>query len=255
MKEKKAAQVFAIIYPVFLYFVMTAVALSLLDYILPESVDTKLSRQLATSLVALPMLAVFYRKEKKEGGAKQTRIFFVLAVMFATGGCFALAFNDLLGLFRLVEYSPSYVQVEETFYTGRLMLEILALCIVIPIVEELLYRGIVLQRCVAAFGDRAAVFVSAAVFGLLHMNLAQFVYAAVFGVLLAYVTNVTGSIAGAIAAHMAANLTSTLRAELGLFAFADAGPAILALAMAGLFGVAGMGIFMIWKMAKEETFL
>ena len=68
----------------------------------------------------------------------------------------------------------------------------------------------------------AAVFVSAAVFGLLHMNLAQFVYAAVFGVLLAYVTNVTGSIAGAIAAHMAANLTSTLRAELGLFAFADA---------------------------------
>ena len=42
------------------------------------------------------------------------------------------------------------------------------------------------------------------------MNLAQFVYAAVFGVLLAYVTNVTGSIAGAIAAHMAANLTSTL---------------------------------------------
>ncbi len=201
--------------------------------------DTKLSRQLATSLVALPMLAVFYRKEKKEGGAKQTKIFFVLAVMFATGGCFALAFNDLLGLFRLVEYSPSYVQVEETFYTGRLMLEILALCIVIPIVEELLYRGIVLQRCVAAFGERAA----------------QFVYAAVFGVLLAYVTNVTGSIAGAIAAHMAANLTSTLRAELGLFAFADAGPAILALAMAGLFGVAGMGIFMIWKMAKEETFL
>ncbi len=62
------------------------------------------------------------------------------------------------------------------------MLEILALCIVIPIVEELLYRGIVLQRCVAAFGERAAVFVSAAVFGLLHMNLAQFVYAAVFGV-------------------------------------------------------------------------
>ena len=38
---------------------------------------------------------------------------------------------------------------QHEFYTGRLMLEILALCIVIPIVEELLYRGIVLQRCVA----------------------------------------------------------------------------------------------------------
>lgn len=240
-------QVWNIIYPVFLYFAVTVLVLYLIDGFWPETRTNRLFQQLLTSLAVLPMLYVLYRDGHDKKEIKKKQALYSAVVMFVTGGCFAVAWNTFLGMIKIAEISPSYEQVAETFYTGSIFLEIFALCIVIPVVEELLYRGIVFQRSVDFLGTYPAILVSAVIFGLVHMNLVQFIYAAVFGIILAYVTDLTGTLAGAIAAHMAANLTSVLSAETGLFSFLDNGVFVQIPVMVLLFVVSLAGIYTIKK--------
>lgn len=258
MKLSKSMKIWNVIYPVAIYFVVTAVALFVLDFVFPADVNDRLLKQLITSCVSVPFLYSFYYPDqmmrgKVEGNLpfwKQCKMLCAgirikqVVWMFVIGGCFAVAWNNLLGMVKLAEHSASYQQVEQTFYTGRLPLEILALCIVIPFVEELLYRGIVYGRIKDSFGVKAAVIGSAVIFGAVHMNLVQFVYAAVFGLLLAWFVERSGNIAGAVAAHMAANLTSVLRAETNVFAGMDNHMVIWIVVTVLMLFITGIGV---WK--------
>lgn len=73
------------------------------------------------------------------------------------------------------------------------MFELLGSCLVIPIAEELLFRGVVYKRLKLYFGVTPALIGSALIFGIMHVNLVQFLYAAVIGLLLAFVLEKTGS--------------------------------------------------------------
>lgn len=245
MKQSVAMRVWNILYPVFIYYVVTIAAIAILDLFLPETTDSKLFRQLLTSFAALPFLYSFYRQDVSVRDPKEVKKwnFRTVGIIFVTGGCFAIAWNNLLGLIHIAEYSRAYKQVETTFYTGRMILEVIALCVVIPVVEELLYRGIVYGRLKDWLGCRTAIVASAVIFGLVHMNLVQFVYAAVFGLLLAYFAEVSGNLSGPVAAHAAANLTSVLRAETGVFGWMDGRTDRMIAGMVLLFGIAGVGVF------------
>lgn len=220
-KQFNFQKVWEIISPIVFYYSITLLTLLALDYLLlalPVNEGTTLFRQFLSSLAAFVFLWPMYRQDKSEKKRIAIQTVFFSCII---GGCFAIAWNTILGFTGIAEYSRGYNQVAKTFYTGRLFLEIAALCIVIPIVEELLYRGIVYVRIRRWLGVRAAILLSAVIFGLVHMNLVQFIYASVFGLLLAYITEKTGSFYGAAIAHMVANLTSVLRAETSVFGFID----------------------------------
>lgn len=240
MKQSKAMLAWNVIYPVFMYYAITGTVLIILNFLLPARADLKLPRQLITTLAVLPYLISCRRKDPAVQKGRARAMDLALAVLI--GACFAVAFNNLLGMVRIADYSPSYAQVEKTFYTGRLALEIVSLCIVIPIAEETLYRGIVYERSAQWLGDGKAALLSAVIFGLAHMNLAQFVYATVFGLLLSFLARENGNIFGAIAAHMAANLTSTLRAETGFFSFPGQSFVLCLIVTVLLFAVSASGL-------------
>lgn len=62
-----------------------------------------------------------------------------------------------------------------------------------PILEELWFRGLVLES-LRPYGNGFAIFISAILFGITHANLAQFFYATAIGLFLAYIAIHTGSI-------------------------------------------------------------
>ncbi|MEG2634480.1 MAG: type II CAAX endopeptidase family protein [Oscillospiraceae bacterium] len=78
-----------------------------------------------------------------------------------------------------------------------------------PIVEEYLFRKLLLDR-LRPFGDKVAIIYSGLMFGLFHMNLSQFFYAAVLGMLLAYITLKTGNIKQSAILHIAINITGSV---------------------------------------------
>ncbi len=131
----------------------------------------------------------------------------------------SIACNYLIFLTGLTQRSPGYRHVEEVFYGNSLLAELATLCILGPMAEELVYRGFVFQRLRRRRSTVQAAVLSALVFGILHLNLVQGIYAFVLGVLLAYIVSKTGSLVAAAAAHMAANVVSVLWTETGLLRF------------------------------------
>ena len=75
--------------------------------------------------------------------------------------------------------------------------------IVGPIIEELVYRGLVLKS-LEKYGKVFAIIVSSIVFGVMHMNLPQSVFATAVGLVLGYIT-VNYSIKWSILLHIINN--------------------------------------------------
>ena len=83
---------------------------------------------------------------------------------------------------------------------------ILLLVVVIagPIVEEILFRRLLIDRLIV-FGDKAAIFVSAFMFGIMHGNFEQLFYAFGVGLLFGYVYIRSGKLRYSVLLHMAIN--------------------------------------------------
>lgn len=122
---------------------------------------------------------------------------------------------------KLEGFSAGYGRVAEVFYHNSLAEEIVTLCILAPIAEELVYRGFVYQRLRGYASETAAAVLSALVFGAFHFNLVQFAYASVLGAVLAHIVYKTKGLAAAVAAHMGANLVSVLWTETDWLDFLD----------------------------------
>lgn len=91
---------------------------------------------------------------------------------------------------------------------------ILVVGISAPIVEEILFRKLIIDR-LAKYSQIWAVIISSVSFGIFHMNLAQLFYATIIGFILGYVYIKTGKLIYTIALHMVVNLaTSAIAANL-----------------------------------------
>lgn len=82
-------------------------------------------------------------------------------------------------------------------------------CLLGPVLEELLYRGVILQS-MRKYNERFAIFLSAAVFGLMHQNYQQAILGFLVGIPLAIVTIKSGSIVPAIFTHIILNTFATV---------------------------------------------
>jgi membrane protease YdiL (CAAX protease family) len=64
---------------------------------------------------------------------------------------------------------------------------VMAVCILAPVLEEMLFRGIILRSFLRQYSRWSAILGSAAVFGFAHMNLYQYVVALLLGIFLGVV--------------------------------------------------------------------
>lgn len=78
-----------------------------------------------------------------------------------------------------------------------------------PIIEELMFRGIMLNK-IRIYGDKVAIITTAILFGLFHANFSQFFYAVALGLVFAYVTLKTRTIKYSIILHIAVNMVGSV---------------------------------------------
>lgn len=82
-------------------------------------------------------------------------------------------------------------------------------CIIAPVTEEMLFRGMLLKVFSRA-NQRFGIFATAAFFGIAHGNLPQFILAFTLGIFLAHITLKHNSIVPAIVVHIFVNTFSTV---------------------------------------------
>lgn len=80
------------------------------------------------------------------------------------------------------------------------------LCLLAPLVEELVFRGAILRALLGVFSRHwVAIAVSAAIFAIVHLNPAQMPHAFLMGLLLGWMYYRTGSILPGVALHWVNN--------------------------------------------------
>ncbi|NLO08420.1 MAG: CPBP family intramembrane metalloprotease [Clostridiales bacterium] len=128
--------------------------------------------------------------------------------------CVATAYiSNIVGLFisaiiELIKGIEMINPLEEFIFGSNMIIFALYAVIIAPIVEELVFRKILLDK-LRRFGDLPAILITGFAFGIFHFNLAQFFYATVLGILFAYITIRTNRIIYSIVLHMMMNFTGT----------------------------------------------
>ncbi|WP_320958480.1 type II CAAX prenyl endopeptidase Rce1 family protein [Enterocloster asparagiformis] len=189
--------------------------------------------------VAFPVAALLMRlipKQGRPGGetwsAMQLAACLVICIGIGFVGILLSQFVDVV-----FPSGGDGVQPEDMMTGAGMLLNIAMVVFAAPVVEELLYRKMLIDR-IAAYGDGVSVVVSGLLFGLAHGNFSQFFYAFGLGALFAYVYIKTGHIGYTIGFHMFFNLIGgvfTVELNKGLMEVRD--PAGMVARLEQLFGV------------------
>lgn len=143
----------------------------------------------------------------------------------------SLCFNNLM---RMLPISPAGAgQVMGWVYKPSFGLQVICTVFLVPLAEELVFRGLCFWQMRRELPFWAAAFFSSVYFGLYHGNLYQGAYACILGFLLACLFEWTDSLFAAWVFHAAANLASvTMNAmgwDKGIFEYVAARVAIVTL--------------------------
>lgn len=154
-------------------------------------------------------------------GWKSFRIY-ILCAVFGLVSAFGL--NALIGaasdfMTRVSETgttlgSQKYEAVKQIQYSVSLLGGLILYGVISPLVEEIVFRGILFNRMKKFYSVGKAVVCSALLFGAFHANLPQFVYGTCMGVLIALCYEWTGSFYAPLLFHAAANVAVFLAAGL-----------------------------------------
>lgn len=250
MKNNGFIKVWNIIYPIFIYYVVSNVVIYLAALLLGVSgenyVECYTMLQTIATAVALPVLYRFCRADQmlftvfqqRTAGeyrelTRKSKLINAL-LCFLCGALAGIVLNNIIGATGLAQLSAGYQEVTEHFWSGSVVFEILGPGLLIPLVEELLYRGIVYGRLSDWLGIPAAAVVSALIFGGLHFNIVQFIYAFFIGLLLVFFLEKTHNLTGAVLGHMGANLLAVLRMESSALDWMESSAAVYWISTAGM---------------------
>lgn len=153
--------------------------------ILPDSFGALLPLTLSGA-VTIPIIYWYYRilpvgRNISPVTGKEIKSALVWTAVIISAGIFL---NFIAIRLPLEAWSAGFNSASNTLNDGGAILRILSTVIIIPFLEELLFRGIILGQLSAWFNGQLAVVCSAVIFGALHFNVIQFTYAVALGILL-----------------------------------------------------------------------
>lgn len=129
----------------------------------------------------------------------------VLKTVPALVGVIAYLVDFVAFLFPLSAAQKEMFQEMSSGTVGSIVLA----CLLAPVLEEMLFRGVILRSFLIQYAKWPAIFASAAIFGVAHVNLYQFFVGLVLGTFLGWLYQRTRSLVPCIVLHMAYNGTLT----------------------------------------------
>lgn len=171
------------------------------------------------AIVCIPIFAYFMKRDiDKERKANIFKRFekvnplkYMLIIPF---GLFSMEwanmFVSILQLFMPDFMIKSYSSTAQAIYGSSVVIQVLAAAIFAPIVEELIFRGLVYKRLTKIVNIKIAAILSAVLFGVYHGNWVQAPYAIIIGLLAVFLYERYKSVVAPILFHMSANLMSVV---------------------------------------------
>lgn len=175
-----------------------------------------------SALIVIPIMLYMFHGDRmydKMAGVAQNRkaplVKYAAVIGIAAAMCVGL--NNLILISDMASYSAAFEQTSESLYSAPFAMQILCLGVLVPICEELVFRGLMFRRMRGEMSFLGAAFYSSLVFAVLHGNMVQMLYAFATGMMLAYVYEKYGSVRAPAAAHIVMNLISVTATQFGLY--------------------------------------
>lgn len=173
------------------------------------------------ALITIPVMWYFFHKdrvkERQMGIVPNKKApLWKYAAGLLMAAALSLGLNNLIIIGNLSVVSESYEATMDALYSAPLLLQIISLAVLVPISEELVFRGLLFKRLRERGTYMQAALYSAVVFGIMHGNLVQMLYGFILGMMLSYLCEKYGSVKAPIAAHIVMNLLSVLATEFKL---------------------------------------
>ncbi len=169
------------------------------------------------------------------------------------GAVFVIFFvNGCLNLVSLLsqESMDSYEQASSVLYGYPLWQALLANSLLVPIAEEVVFRGLLFSRLQKAMPNVAVALITSVVFGLVHGQFIWMLFAFVVGLVLSFVRIKTGSILPTILMHVMINTYATLVSYNVLNI--NSSVVMIGLMVIGFLSIFGC-VFLMLKACKEES--
>ncbi len=174
------------------------------------------SKELATFVIyvlnmAAPLSFAWYIR-KKESGIVGFTFKSVSPKMIAlvSLGALGLQFGLLSPIKSLIPM-PDFMK-DILLEIGNLkgVFAFLTLSVAAPILEELIFRGIILDGLLKRYSPARAIFISSLLFGIVHLNPWQFITAMGLGVFMGWIYHKTHNLTLCVIIHFVNNLVATL---------------------------------------------
>ncbi len=125
-------------------------------------------------------------------------------------GSIVLLFGISSPIGKLIPMPESIEKALMNFGSQTGIFAFLTMVIAAPILEELLFRGIVLDGLLKKYSPIKSILISSLLFGLVHLNPWQFITGSIIGIFSGWVYYRTRSLSFSIIIHAAANLSGFL---------------------------------------------
>ena len=206
---------YKIVYPLLVYFVLFNLLYSVFNYINANVFGGIVPGLYCAAVAGGLTLAVMYPIYKKaavysakplfEASKLPKEIIYIISIV-----ALGVVLNLIVSHFPLSEVSESFSKANEYLNNGDIIAKILSNVIIVPALEELVFRGIVCGELEKKFDTAPTVVLSALIFGILHFNWVQMIYAFIIGLLLGFVYDQTHKLWVTYAGHALLNLTVVL---------------------------------------------
>lgn len=124
------------------------------------------------------------------------------------GAVLSLAWGGINGLLHLDRIFSN--QAQEQMFSVSFPVQIVLYGFVSPVIEELLFRGLLFSLVRKVLSDHASAIITAALFALWHGNMIQILYAFPMGLLFQYLLKKDGTLKSPACCHISANLTAII---------------------------------------------
>lgn len=157
--------------------------------------------------MALGGIAVYPYFKRENSDKESKRLSPKIALyLVGLGAMLSLGINFLFSVTGFTKSSEQYQQVAETQFALPLWLACIFYGVLSPVVEEMVFRGIVYRALCRSTTNVIAIIGSALLFGAFHGNVVQMLYAGIMGIGMAYIYQKYQSLWAPILFHGAANI-------------------------------------------------
>lgn len=224
-----AAYLFSIIWPVALHMILSDFSVIILTAATGQTPDSALCTTLTAILVIPPVLWMYRgdgksaanrlksvaeqdtKKElddKENGGPTLTWRIFMGIACFVSGGILDRVWSQVLLWLRVQDYFSN--QTQEQLLASQLAVQIIGLGILVPVAEELIFRGLLYARIRRTLPVWASVLTASVIFALYHGNMIQILFAFPMAIILTLLYEKGKWISYPILFHMGVNLTTVV---------------------------------------------